>query len=616
MSPISKSKLLGQFFSGERIPAFLASLLQLHDIKNVIDPMCGIGDMFLPFINNDIAITGIEIDEFVASQTNSKFPKANILCENAFNPHVINSILQNGGYDLVITNPPFVRREFLNPSASSGFHLDIQTMKYNLLSILKESNHIPNEEKDIFRDTLNNLSLYSDLSSLAWLLCLILLRPGGQLALVIPTSWMTREYAKPIIKLTNSLCQIKYIIIDANRKWFEGSAQVQTSLIIARRNYYGVSFINHTVKIVNIYKEALSSSSLIGNINPVDFKKFIERGQSLLPFFDVNISTQDALTVDTNQNNISLQSKLSPFYDETKDQLISIVDLKINVGQGLRSGANNFFYLKRKGNNCISSLFEQELPFIDSIFFPLIKSQSSLDSKFVLNKYPDDLVLYIQDNALSRDIECSGSHFYYKPLDSRIENYILLCETKEQKGKLIPELSAVKTNISEGKSGKPPRFWYMLPSACKRHFACLFIPRVNSSAPVCRINTLKGKIFLDANFTNLWLDEECVLSPYAVLALLNSTWVKIQFEENGTIMGGGALKLDAVQIKKTLFPIKILEFKETLHELGISLSNDNENSDSIRKQIDKLILKALNIHNEEALNLLYSILNQYQKCRI
>lgn len=616
MPGLSKEKILGQFFSGEKIPSLLASLLQINDIRTAIDPMCGSGDMFKPFINTNIEFWGIEIDSEVANITQKEFDRISIFNHDAFDCDFLLNLIPEHGFDLVITNPPFVRRELLNPISSNGIHQDFNSIRKNIVALIDNVNYIDLQDKKSIKTTLTELSKYADLSILSWILCISLLRHGGQLALVVPTSWMTREYAKSLIKLMNKLFKIEYIIIDANRTWFEGAAQVQTSLIVARRKYPNVSYIHDTIKYVNLYQSSISETSLIGNIpTNINFYNYINSTQSLPKYFDVIALPQDELLSD--YNNVSLKSKLSYFIDG-KDKCVSIEDLGIKVGQGLRTGANKFFYLKKNEEGCKSLIFNKLLRFYPEIFTYVIKNQESLPSTFALNDTPNEVLLNIQDYALDRDLSFNAiASNNYKKIPEDLADYILYSETYKVNDIAIPDLSAVKTNIRQSKDGSLPRFWYMIPKATQRHTSHIFIPRINSKSVICRIYRFCESAYIDANFSGIWRTEECPFSDYAILALMNSKWARIQYEENGTIMGGGALKLDAVQIKKTIFPLHIVNYKNELDALGKKLADCDINScENVVSCIDSLICKSINIFDTNVDSILSNFLNQYLECRI
>lgn len=112
---------------------------------------------------------------------------------------------------------------------------------------------------------------------------------------------------------------------------------------------------------------------------------------------------------------------------------------------------------------------------------------------------------------------------------------------KKATGELIPNLSAVKTNVRPSKDvPKPqiPRFWYMLPDFVRRHRPEIFVPRINQWTPVSVANT-NPAIIIDANFSTIWTDNSR-WTTRSIVALLNSTWSRACIEAIGTPMGGVA----------------------------------------------------------------------------
>src|SRR5205085_1653081 len=91
--------------------------------------------------------------------------------------------------------------------------------------------------------------------------------------------------------------------------------------------------------------------------------------------------------------------------------------------------------------------------------------------------------------------------------------------------RLIPDLSAVRTNRSKGslRTGTLPRFWYMLPSFAPRHLPDLFVARVNNRHPKVMLNS-EPKCVIDANFSSIWRENEAKVTAPALLAVLNSSW--------------------------------------------------------------------------------------------
>jgi hypothetical protein len=176
--------------------------------------------------------------------------------------------------------------------------------------------------------------------------------------------------------------------------------------------------------------------------------------------------------------------------------------------------------------------------------------------------------------------------------------------------KPIPSLSAVRTNVRKEKTGILPRYWYMLPPLSKRHFAPLFFPRLNSGRVWVRKNTFGQAI--DANFVTIVLSDEATITENAALALLNSTWAALQFEENCTVMGGGALKVDSVQMNRFFFPSLDRKLLDALDELGTRALKTKLGLSSVIDEIDKVVLSGLCGNKvEETIDSLRVLLTDY-----
>lgn len=299
---ISQKKELGQFFSGKLVAKLLLALSKSDEVTTVIDPMCGIGDMLLQFDTNAnplLRLSGIEIDHSVFSNLKERIGESssfNLIEGNAFAVNVIRQICPEG-YDLVITNPPYVRHqtikkiEELFPSA-----LNMKGIRTNMIEGLSHFNTLTDEERQLAKSTISNFSGLSDLAVPSWILCSLMVKVGGRLAIVVPETWLNRDYAQIVKYLLLRWFQIEYIIEDANSKWFP-SAQVKTILLVAKRIRQKksiLSWTNERFNYIQLYSKAQSEDSLVGNIyisSPFPEKEFIssiKKGESVSDFFQNN----------------------------------------------------------------------------------------------------------------------------------------------------------------------------------------------------------------------------------------------------------------------------------------------------------------------------------------
>jgi len=649
----SHKKSLGQFFSGPLIAKLLAELARHNSASTILDPMNGTGDMLLACqANSRISkeYFGIEIDKQVFKNSKKRFshPKTNLYQGNAFSKNIIEYISKIQ-YDLIITNPPYVRYQTIskNKNAIPEF-LSTTEIKSNLITSLLHLEHLDKEDQKFFEILISNYSGLADLAVPSWILCALNAKVNGRIALVVPEAWLNRNYAGVIQYILLRWFKIEYIVEDGNSTWFQ-DAQVKTTLIVAKRikrkssiySWKNEFFINSLV-----YSDAKNSKSLLGSafpksLNPeMRFKRSIDKGISIEGKFSVDRVSLANFAQDvirgiehskwfkllepknkentTSGNALKAQSKLRNWMNEANTNLLSLKDYGVEVSQGLRTGANSFFYLDivKKSRLGVLAQPSKELNsnnlFIPNHYFKYtVSRQAELDDSFSTNKFTAKRILLYLQNGISQSDLAKYQKFNfkvpipYKELSTDISEHIEQVENLNigsiKDPKFVPELSAVAPNNrpwNKSKPSVPPRFWYMLPDLSKRHLPELFIPRVNGNYPKTRINE-NDKYVIDANFSTLWLIKESPeINKWTLLALLNSTWCKVSMEEHGTVMGGGALKLEATQIKR--LPIPNISKKRLLElsRLGNLLPSANGNTAHVLKQIDEIVIQSLGFKDQ------------------
>lgn len=570
-----KQKYLGQYFSGSAVARLLFELIDTTQVYSAIDPMCGSGDLLAPFVDKGISIVGNEIDLDVARMCRSRMPYAEIWNSNSFSINTLSRFNKNG-YDLVITNPPYVRYQ-LQANAEeylSQEWLLLDDIIRNLKEYAESAKSLNEDERQLIIQELGQISGLSDLAVPSWILCMMLVKNGGQLAMVLPATWLTREYSAPIKNILSKLFEIDYVVNDANSTWFSRKAQVKTSLLIAHRK---TRREKSKLSYVDLYKLAGTNSCLTANLPCMEIRDLFCNEVSIDNQLSVRMVSQDAFIGSSNDSSwLSLLGRLA-----NKDSLTKIGENKIELGQGLRTGANSFFYV-------------QNPQYESKYYLDVIQNQRSLGTKYTINAGSCKL-LYIQDSVTNRDFSTLEPQFakYYKSLPYEISEYIER-KSHEKKGEIfLPELSSVRTNITKSAGKRPPRFWYMLPPLTQRHTAKLFLSRVNGDKPIVRYNS--KSLVVDANFITIWPSDNSRFNEYSLLALLNSTWCSVQFEELGSVMGGGALKLDAAQIRNVLIPNFSEKDIDVLSLLGKKLARQQISNRSVIVEIDSCILQAMNI---------------------
>lgn len=603
---LDKKKLLGQFFSGSKIAEMIEALVPSRKITSAIDPMCGIGDLLLPYADIE-DLTGVEIDVQLRDTIIERLPNIQCISGNVFSAQIL-SCLKSEGYDLVVANPPYVRKELIGKAQETKFSLTDITC--NLHFFTDEFNTLNDSERNMMHCAIDKISGLSDLSIPAWLLCMMLVNHNGKFAIVLPNSWLSREYSKPILELIDNLFDVNYILNDVNGVWFKGNAQVRTSIIIASRK----SSCNINTSIVDLYESAQNSISLYGNVTEAyNFAKFIRKGISIPNICEIKHLPKSTITsVQTEKLEDCIRSVSSKSNEYIT--MPSLEDVGLKISQGLRTGANGFFYLKRVCEGVYqSNIYAGYISHKDNLFLPVIQGQSDLTDRYAVKTKLSTVLLNIQDSLTQSDFDNTEEEHKigYNVLPLDIQQYISDSEKLKIKGNFIPSLSSVKTNISKPKKGLY-RFWYMIPKLQSRHSAKIFIPRVNSSAVTVYKCDIENAV-IDANFSTIDNLKNSIWTNNALVAILNSTWCQVQYEQLGTVMGGGALKLEAVQLRKVKIPNLSKKVLLELDRIGGELCKCKiSNQSDLLDQVDLHIINSFLNNKEKSEILLGELKNKLQ----
>ncbi len=626
-STFSHQKRFGQYFSGDKVAALLSLLLpQGLQYCSIIDPMVGNGDLLSAVVakaTKNVQMLGVEIDEPVAVACQKRLPQANIICEDAFQTK---AVITEKGWDLVITNPPYVRYQLQNDDNSvmpTG-----NAIRDNLFTLLNQLSYLDAEEKQLLLQITQNYSGLSDMAVPSWILCASLVKTGGILAMVVPETWLNREYAKPIQYLLLKTFDVLTIARDVNACWFD-NALVRTCLIVAKKKKIvplsetsgektlfidlGAGLVGECSLVDNLAWNGLSGEKalidlLTRTVNAAD-NDFALESRSTMSLFPQMLASQRIPKWMSSgdfqaQNNASqLPRELGSILNSVPEQAyMTLGDFGIHCGQGLRSGANEFFYLEITGETDDKySLFTSkwfgrgrtiEVP--KKFIIRCVQNRRQVTGLVANPQALETGVLYLQDHIRPQDFNvCThNAAERYKVLPSALNDYISTAEKyKNPRGISFREYSAVKPNEKKIDS-QYERFWYMLPQFAPRHLPNLCITRVSSTAADCVYipQSEENPIAVDANFVTLWGSSEETIK--ICLALLNSTWSKCYLELLCTVMGGGALKIEASHVRQLLFPKLNRRQLQRLSKYGITIAKKQKITPELRNAIDATILES------------------------
>lgn len=653
ISKINRKKRLGQYFTEEKLSKLLSAFSVYPEYNLIIDPMCGKADMLVAAntFNEKADLYGIDIDAIAINAAKKNFETVNksnelhhLFHANALSTDIVRKLpfLQ---FDLVITNPPYVRYQTLSNNSDNQDLPTAEEVRKSLLEFVQEMVHLDIEDKRIFTEIVKGYSGLSDLAVPSWILCCLFTKIGGRLAMVVPEAWLKRDYSYSIQYLLLKYFELEYVIEDVDRCWFK-EAQVKTNLIIAKRrtrvsnlitHYQGKQYVH-----IALRKEHGDEISLVSHlVSPVDnkeltFKKEIK--QNLEKYVSMKIcqivETSDTLenvlvnakkynwfkniegnytSVNKGIENINIfPTTLKRMLEVSSSGFVSLENMGVSIGQGLRTGANKFFYVDyvREDEEYtvvkVDKIFNKdtiELPTI--LLEPVLRKQAELPLGFALDSSEVsgrvlilDKVIHPGDFHAIKEISISRK-IMNKDLSDFIDEVSVKNIGSETDPKYIPYLSAVKTNKTKMKSHDPNtvRYWYMLPELADRHKPLIFVPRIINQTPKFFLNTDPPTV-IDANFSSIWITNEAKIDQYGLIALLNSSWFLLVCELIGSVMGGGALKLEATHLKKAPLPhLSEIEYNQ-LSLLGRKLLEGELGTLAI---IDQLIAKSISPDNTNLL---------------
>lgn len=598
-----RRKRLGQYFTGGQLARLLAELADAGDARSVIDPMAGSGDMLVACGRNNSperVFGAVEIDPIAAGICSDRAPWAVSVLGSAFDTATL-SRLPAKRWDLVITNPPYVRYQSLAKSAGSGFSLPSGIeVRNGLLDALGECDALDSEDRALFRELVSGYSGLADLAVPSWILCAALCAPGGRLALVLPESWLSRDYASVIQYLLLRWFRIMYVVEDAHAVWFD-DAQVKTTLLVAERTGRKESafgpFGNESFLRLRVSGSARGANSVVGRMFPGSSEdpdrlfaclasELVATGKGMrsemleADFVPCSVIAGNLISACSKQKWLSrveknASARTAPAWYSAPPpiaawlsssgnvpRLTTLEEVGVSVGQGLRTGANEFFYVdavsvsERETEIEASGTLDRMAATIpNELALPALRKQSELPDGLVVNA--GDLtgrVLVIGSCALPEDSAGSGDGAY-AAMPEGLARIVRAAGSANFKGKRISELSAVATNVRKGNRAKGvlPRFWYMLPDLAPRHRPDVIVPRINGETPKAYVNAGRNAV-VDANFSTLWTEDGSAANPWALVAILNSSWCAAALELSASVMGGGALKVEASHLRRLPVP--------------------------------------------------------------
>lgn len=208
----SEQKLRGGFYTAPSIAAFLVRWVKKSAPNSLLEPSCGDGAFLAALQQEKIptleTITACELDPEEVAKARAR---------TRLNAHIINTDFlrwylfqaQHGvGFDAVVGNPPFIRYQYL-----------------------------PDQQQLLAEKIFAQLGLPFTKHTNAWvpfvLASIRLLRPGGRIAMVIPSEILHIPHAQSLRRYLAEQCA-RILLLDPEEIWFNDTLQ-GTVLLLAEK---------------------------------------------------------------------------------------------------------------------------------------------------------------------------------------------------------------------------------------------------------------------------------------------------------------------------------------------------------------------------------------------
>lgn len=517
-----------------------------------------------------------------------------------------------GGFDIVIGNPPYVRQEAISDPLGK---MKIRNEKDEEVDDNKGYKNALMEMAsldfpDFFRGK-NMPSGRSDLSLYFYIRGLRLLNKKGKLCYICTNSWLDVDYGAKLQELLLNYAPLEQIIDNHAKRSFE-SADVNTiiSLIGAPMKKVSDKHLARFIAFKKPFEEIDYHRCFTAILNQKetmaedDFRVYCTSNAEL--FASGYEGDEEGIGAGGNYAGEKWGGKFlrAPeifftIVQKGKDKLVKLGDIA-DVRRGFTTGANDFFYLDKK------ALAQWEIE--EEFLRPVVTSSTECNEIAV-----DETVLpYKAFMCYKSKKELIGTQAL---------KYIKYGENKEieiKKGKDKDSKIIGYHNIQSTKNRKN---WYSLPLQKKADFVALRFRDLRNWSPIVQGNFGIGDTVFIGSFNDVNLAFNGNL-------ILNSTMNVFISEIMGRInLGDGLLTTYGSEIKKfILVNPKIIDFslfdfdtfskrkiESIFIECGIDPYSDIPIEEQIpkplpdRAQLDTIVFDALNLNNDERIQLYRSV---------
>jgi len=208
----SKQKLRGGFYTEQAIASFLVKWVKRSRPESILEPSCGDGAFLQAIEDQDVKslkrVSVCELDDEEAEKAKGRTSlSVQFLAGDFLRWYLLHA--QNGeSFDAVVGNPPFIRYQYL-----------------------------PKEQQLLAQKIFSLLNLRFTKHTNAWVpfvvACVRLLKPGGRIAMVIPSEIFHIPHAQSLRRYLLEECS-RILFLDPKELWFADTLQ-GTVLLMAEK---------------------------------------------------------------------------------------------------------------------------------------------------------------------------------------------------------------------------------------------------------------------------------------------------------------------------------------------------------------------------------------------
>jgi len=533
-------------------------------------------------------------------------------------------VFEKGGFDIIIGNPPYIRQEKI-----SGIP--------ELSGVPSYIKLISNYKQELIDELINlypyffkkrKIDARSDFYVYFYFFCLSLLSPRGSFCFITSNSWLDVGFGRVLQEFLLRHSEIKMLIDNSARRSFS-QALIDTVIVLLsppkekEEREKLARFVRFKVPFEKIVNEELGKSRALTFIKIEEIEKeeeeeeFICRVKKQEDLLNEGIDEKGQYQEGKFGRHLRTPKIFSTILERAKDKLVKLGDIN-RVECGFKTGANEFFYLKKLGGKGgivrVRNKVGWEGEMEEECLKPIVNSIKELKSIKGNKDFPLSL-FYVQN-------------------------------TPQELKEIYPlAYDYVKWGESQGYQNRPTcrsrTHWYELE---KRDFSDMVLSIFYSSRYFVPLNE---DFFLGANLISLFLSKFSPEDKIIVLLFLNSSLLPSLADICGrTLVGLQKLMVYEAETVDVIDPRRLspgerkafLDFyaqredfllrpiKSIFEELGFPKPNkdysnidvDDFSMDKLlpdRRELDEIVFSVLGL-NEKEKNEFYKAVVQLVKNRL